>query len=61
VITVEPVYVSFFNTVWLILNDIILGIALGGFLRDNADLLTSLLVRDIKASRTPSMRPLCAH
>jgi phosphatidylinositol glycan class Q protein len=43
---------SFFNTVWLILNDVILGLALGGFLRDNADALADLLATHVERACT---------
>ncbi|KAJ3558627.1 hypothetical protein NM688_g808 [Phlebia brevispora] len=36
-------YVAFYNTVWLILNDVIIGWAIGSFIRDNASPMASLL------------------
>ncbi|KAF7290513.1 N-acetylglucosaminyl transferase component gpi1 [Mycena indigotica] len=35
-------YTSFFNTLWLILNDIIVGVAFGSFLRDNSTTLAKM-------------------
>ncbi|KAF9075741.1 N-acetylglucosaminyl transferase component-domain-containing protein [Rhodocollybia butyracea] len=46
-------YTSFFNTVWLILNDITIGYTFGNFLCDNHDMLARLLrtsVEDILIS-----------
>jgi hypothetical protein len=34
---------SFYNTVWLILNDVIIGVAVGGFLQDNSEYLADLI------------------
>jgi hypothetical protein len=34
---------SFYNTVWLILNDIIIGVAVGSFLQENSVYLAELL------------------
>jgi phosphatidylinositol N-acetylglucosaminyltransferase subunit Q len=34
---------SFFNSVWLILNDIIMGVAIGSFLRENHLLISDIL------------------
>lgn len=50
---------SFYNCVWLILNDIIIGWAVGSFIRENASPIASLLdywlrVRIIRVSR-------CSH
>lgn len=35
-------YINFFNCVWLIANDIIIGVAIGGFLCDNKDALARI-------------------
>lgn len=34
----HPDYIRFYNSLWLVANDIIMGIALGSFIMDNADL-----------------------
>jgi hypothetical protein len=39
---------SFYNTLWLILNDVIMGIAFGGFLQDNAVALSELFVQHLE-------------
>ncbi|KAF6756555.1 phosphatidylinositol N-acetylglucosaminyltransferase subunit GPI1 [Ephemerocybe angulata] len=41
-------YTAFFNELWLILNDITLGVAFGTFLRDNAQYLASVLTPAFK-------------
>ena len=35
----HPEYIRFFNSLWLVANDVIIGIALGSFIIDNADLV----------------------
>lgn len=37
---VPPEYIRMYNTVWLVLNDLILGFALSGFLKDNKEWIT---------------------
>ncbi|KAG7442089.1 Gpi1-domain-containing protein [Guyanagaster necrorhizus] len=39
----SPRYINFFNTVWLLLNDIVIGSAIGSFLCDNHIVLASML------------------
>ncbi|KZO95819.1 Gpi1-domain-containing protein [Calocera viscosa TUFC12733] len=36
-------YISFYNCIWLVLNDIIVGVAIGAFLNENAEYLGRLL------------------
>ncbi|KAG8748921.1 phosphatidylinositol N-acetylglucosaminyltransferase subunit gpi1, partial [Ceratobasidium sp. 428] len=38
-------YINFFNCVWLIFNDVIIGIAVGGFICDNKDILSRLTLQ----------------
>ncbi|KAG9125579.1 phosphatidylinositol N-acetylglucosaminyltransferase subunit gpi1 [Ceratobasidium sp. 392] len=38
-------YINFFNCVWLIVNDAIIGLAVGGFICDNKDILAQLLMQ----------------
>ncbi len=40
--------ISFWNCIWLILNDMIVGIAFGKFLRDNCETLAELLSRYVE-------------
>ncbi|KAJ7078411.1 N-acetylglucosaminyl transferase component-domain-containing protein [Mycena belliarum] len=42
-------YTNFFNTVWLILNDITIGVAFGSFLCENHDVLARMLNHLVKA------------
>ncbi|GAB1517736.1 hypothetical protein RhiTH_000786 [Rhizoctonia solani] len=44
-------YINFFNCVWLIANDVIIGTALGGFICDNKDVLAQLASNFIQAGR----------
>jgi phosphatidylinositol glycan class Q protein len=41
-------YVNFYNTVWLVLNDITIGIAAGSFLCENDQALATLVRRLVK-------------
>ncbi|TPX49352.1 hypothetical protein SeMB42_g01820 [Synchytrium endobioticum] len=41
-------YIGFYNSVWLVANDIILGVGVGAFITANADLLASLFLRSLK-------------
>ncbi|KAF8063501.1 N-acetylglucosaminyl transferase component-domain-containing protein [Lyophyllum atratum] len=43
-------YTNFFNTVWLILNDITMGVALGSFICENHIILSQMLVRTVEGS-----------
>lgn len=37
----HPEYIRFFNSLWLVANDVIIGIALGSYIIENADLVAS--------------------
>jgi phosphatidylinositol glycan class Q protein len=37
----QPEYIRFYNSLWLVANDVIMGIALGTYIIDNADLVAS--------------------
>ncbi|KAK6443535.1 pig-Q [Oleoguttula sp. CCFEE 5521] len=37
----QPEYIRFFNSLWLVANDVIIGIALGSYIFDNADLVSA--------------------
>lgn len=37
----HPEYIRFFNSLWLVANDVIIGIALGSYIVDNADLVAA--------------------
>ena len=39
----HPDYIRFYNSLWLVANDVIIGIALGSFIVDNADWVASFL------------------
>ena len=39
----HPDYIRFFNSLWLVANDVIIGIALGSYIVDNADWTASFL------------------
>lgn len=39
--TSHPEYIRFFNSLWLVANDVIIGIALGSYIIDNADLVAT--------------------
>lgn len=41
--TTHPDYIRFFNSLWLVANDIIIGIALGSYVIENADLVGAKL------------------
>lgn len=49
---------SFFNLVWLILNDIIVGIAVGAFLYENSGFLSG---QSVKFSEASEKRHPCQH
>jgi hypothetical protein len=44
---------SFYNTVWLILNDVIIGVAVGGFLQDNSEYLADLISKHAEVRLAP--------
>ena len=39
----HPDYIRFYNSLWLVANDVIIGIALGSYIIDNADWIASLI------------------
>ncbi|KAI9052493.1 hypothetical protein LZ554_003837 [Drepanopeziza brunnea f. sp. 'monogermtubi'] len=39
----HPEYIRFYNTLWLVANDVIIGIAMGSFLIDNKDWIAELI------------------
>ncbi len=41
----HPEYIRFFNSLWLVANDVIIGIALGSYIFDNADLVANQMNR----------------
>ncbi|GLB42793.1 putative N-acetylglucosaminyl transferase component (Gpi1) [Lyophyllum shimeji] len=43
-------YTNFFNTVWLILNDITIGVALGSFICENYIVLSRMLISTVEGS-----------
>jgi phosphatidylinositol glycan class Q protein len=43
VTTKHPDYIRFYNSLWLVANDIIIGIALGSYILDNADGVTAAI------------------
>lgn len=40
---IHPEYIRFFNSLWLVANDVIIGIAVGSYILENADMVASLL------------------
>ena len=40
-------YIRFYNSLWLVANDVIIGIALGSFLIDNAEIVSDLLSQSV--------------
>ncbi|KAG9307774.1 hypothetical protein G9A89_023339 [Geosiphon pyriformis] len=44
--TTRAQYISFYNSMWLVANDIIIGVALGCFLMDNNEAIAKLIVDD---------------
>ncbi|KAF2399787.1 N-acetylglucosaminyl transferase component Gpi1 [Trichodelitschia bisporula] len=45
----HPEYIRFYNSLWLVANDVIIGIALGSYIIDNADLVALQLDRVLDA------------
>jgi phosphatidylinositol N-acetylglucosaminyltransferase subunit Q len=41
----HPEYIRFFNSLWLVANDVIIGIALGSYIIDNADFVAAQMDR----------------
>ena len=37
---------SFYNSMWLVANDIIIGVAIGSYLRNNSEYMAKLIVND---------------
>lgn len=45
----NPEYIRFYNSLWLVANDVIIGIALGSYIIDNADFVAATLSRVVDA------------
>lgn len=43
----HPDYIRFYNSLWLVANDVIIGIALGSFIIDNADKVARLINQSV--------------
>jgi phosphatidylinositol glycan class Q protein len=53
---IQPEYIRFWNSLWLVLNDIILGIAVGSFIIENADQVAFHLDRVLDAWTIDGLR-----
>jgi phosphatidylinositol glycan class Q protein len=56
----HPEYIRFFNSLWLVANDIIIGIALGAYILENVDYVASSVDRNVTAYAIEGLQRMLA-
>jgi phosphatidylinositol glycan class Q protein len=56
----HPEYIRFFNSLWLVANDIIIGIALGAYILENVDFVASSVDKNVTAYAIEGLQRMLA-